>query len=242
MKNINPEEVVHNWPTQFAEVFDRIFGDKHLTWKCFIRSSVASLLSGIVVYFIYISAQYENIIEQKLVSFFEVGKIFEGIIIFAIANLIADYLSLLETRYVLKWMIRSHNKFARLTILLILDLVLTFLLWSIAYLFAISLVYGGNVQYYLERFINHLWITVVPLGHHSPFRPPGVSFYTTFFTSLWIWLYLFSGLVVKTIIPLNMVVRWSKNHLNINDKPLRSMALVSIMIVTIIFIVVPFLR
>src|ERR1039457_6711472 len=33
---------VEPWPDTFAEVFDRVFGKKHLSWKCFLRSSIAS--------------------------------------------------------------------------------------------------------------------------------------------------------------------------------------------------------
>jgi hypothetical protein len=33
---------VEPWPDTFAKVFDRVFGTKHLSWKCFLRSCVAS--------------------------------------------------------------------------------------------------------------------------------------------------------------------------------------------------------
>ena len=36
-------EDVH-WSTAFMKMFDGIFGEKHLTWRCFIRSSIASFL------------------------------------------------------------------------------------------------------------------------------------------------------------------------------------------------------
>src|SRR5882724_890986 len=32
-----------NWPGTFAKVFDRVFGKKHLSWKCFLRSFFASV-------------------------------------------------------------------------------------------------------------------------------------------------------------------------------------------------------
>src|ERR1017187_4732277 len=36
---------VEPWPDTFARVFDRVFGTKHLSWKCFWRSFLASSLS-----------------------------------------------------------------------------------------------------------------------------------------------------------------------------------------------------
>ena len=37
-----------NWPSQFAALFDRVFGECHLSEQCFLRSCVASL-AGIAV-------------------------------------------------------------------------------------------------------------------------------------------------------------------------------------------------
>jgi hypothetical protein len=33
---------VEPWPDTFAKVFDRVFGSKHLSWKCFRRSCLIS--------------------------------------------------------------------------------------------------------------------------------------------------------------------------------------------------------
>src|SRR4051812_21390386 len=40
------------WPDTFAKVFDRVFGEKHLSWKCFWRSCVASYGFFLFVYLI----------------------------------------------------------------------------------------------------------------------------------------------------------------------------------------------
>src|SRR5580698_8322568 len=36
---------VQPWPETFARVFDRVFGKKHLSWKCFARSCAFSLVT-----------------------------------------------------------------------------------------------------------------------------------------------------------------------------------------------------
>jgi hypothetical protein len=38
-----------NWPDTFANVFDRMFTNKHLSWRCFWRSSLASYMSLFVL-------------------------------------------------------------------------------------------------------------------------------------------------------------------------------------------------
>src|SRR4051794_10741672 len=38
-----------NWPDTFAKVFDRVFGEKHLSWKCFGRSCIATFVSLVII-------------------------------------------------------------------------------------------------------------------------------------------------------------------------------------------------
>ena len=41
------------WARQFCLLFDRYFGENHLSWKCFIRSSIASFFFVLFLYFIF---------------------------------------------------------------------------------------------------------------------------------------------------------------------------------------------
>jgi len=72
--------------------------------------------------------------------------------------------------------------------------------------------------------------------------PEGTLFYSTFFTSIWVWLYPISGLLVKLIERSNVGIICLKKILNIEKKHLRSIAIVSIGINTLIFIIVPFVN
>ena len=45
--------VEDTWPRHFGALFDRIFGARHLSWHCFIRSSIASLLAVGVLYLLF---------------------------------------------------------------------------------------------------------------------------------------------------------------------------------------------
>jgi ABC-type spermidine/putrescine transport system permease subunit I len=40
------------WPDTFAKVFDRVFGESHLSWKCFWRSVTASVGITLIVFII----------------------------------------------------------------------------------------------------------------------------------------------------------------------------------------------
>ena len=47
--NLKASEKMQNWPTLFANWFDRVFGEQHLSWKCFFRSCLASLSAVMLV-------------------------------------------------------------------------------------------------------------------------------------------------------------------------------------------------
>jgi len=47
---------VQRWPEHFAALFDRVFGKKHLSWRCFFRSSIASLLAFVLCTLIFMQA------------------------------------------------------------------------------------------------------------------------------------------------------------------------------------------
>ena len=126
LKNIDPEEHVKNWPGQFAAMFDRIFGEKHMSWKCFRRSSLASITSAIIVTFVWIALRPN-----------EIRELFEDHILFGIMvismsmifwslvfNLLPDYLSLLQTRLIIRWM-SSSNSLPIILILVICDLIVS---------------------------------------------------------------------------------------------------------------------
>ena len=47
------KDTVTRWPSVFVEMFDSIFGKRHLTWKCFGRSCVASVVAVTICTLIY---------------------------------------------------------------------------------------------------------------------------------------------------------------------------------------------
>src|ERR1700721_2657311 len=37
-----------SWPDTFAKIFDRVFGETHLSWRCFVHSCLATLTACII--------------------------------------------------------------------------------------------------------------------------------------------------------------------------------------------------
>ncbi len=49
---VKTAEKVQGWPDTFARVFDRVFGTKHLSWKCFLRSCLASFSVALIAWLV----------------------------------------------------------------------------------------------------------------------------------------------------------------------------------------------
>jgi hypothetical protein len=96
-----------NWPETFTKVFDRVFGEKHLSEKCFNRSLLASMIVAGITWFYLVATGSSPFADSMK---FAVGK--EGIVrtwswhavligFMGLTNVLPDYVSLLGTRYFL---------------------------------------------------------------------------------------------------------------------------------------------
>ncbi len=93
----------NRWPATFGVVFDRVFTEKHLSWGCFWRSGVASVLAVVLMtaILVVVNSSVRNSLSGEPETILVIA-------IFAVLlNLLPDYLSLLETRFVLRWMAKG---------------------------------------------------------------------------------------------------------------------------------------
>jgi hypothetical protein len=187
LQNLNPATAFANWPATFAAVFDRIFGKRHLSWRCFGRSCIASFVGVITLILIWAGLrpnQFAAVVEGG--EHWWLLTIFGGTVVY---NLIPDYLSLLESRFVIHWM--SEARFIlRILTFLAIDLVFTAaIFWGVFYaLFALLFLLGGEPT----LVIVPIWVVCAWLSLTADFAgvpPPAIFFYSTFFTSVWVWLY-----------------------------------------------------
>jgi hypothetical protein len=95
-----------DWPTTFGNVFDGVFGTKHLSWKCFLRSCVASYCA-VAFWFAVGAVRYRYFGSWR-------NAVLLVLVCGGIGNLIPDYISLLETRWVLRKMSKTKGRFGLL--------------------------------------------------------------------------------------------------------------------------------
>jgi len=225
--NINPTTEPSKWPEQFIEIFDNIFGSKRLSLPFFFKSCIASIFSVTILILIY------EIITREVIREFEVNWdfVFTTYIIGGMINFIPDYLSLLETRYILGKM-KGSRTVLKTAGFLFLDLVVSFLiicgaLWLV----------GSLAMFSPIGFRHFLYIVTNSLSMTGTEKVFSIFFYSTFFTSIWIWLYGFSGVCMKGVNRISLIFRWVKGTLNIANKPLQSLGFCSNLIVLFVYFI-----
>ena len=245
LTNLNLTSRLANWPAAFAAIFDHVFGEDHLSWRCFYRSCIASVVSVAIVTLIWGALRPEEImllIRSHVLSF-ELWLFFS----FAIAfNVIPDYFSLLESRYVIRWM-ATRSSILWILVFLIIDFAATlaiFLMVPGVAVVAVIVLAKGFTFSAIEQLLEMFWRGLEQASLHSGGAgfPLGIFFYSTFFTSVWVWLYAVSGTGIRLLGRLGVGISSLKKLLDIEEKPIRSLGFVSMLLVTVVFVVVPFVR
>jgi hypothetical protein len=154
----------------------------------------------------------------------------------AIFNVLPDYLSLLETRYVLEKLERN----GKLASLLLADLVATALLGFTGYV-VVLLVTGGSVDQLFElvwKTVTFQEILVFELTPEVSYSLPlGLFFYSTFFTSAWLWLYAGAVVASRLLVSMNDGIGFLLRATDVEYQPFRAMGFVSVSLMSILFAV-----
>jgi len=222
-------------PRWFIEVFDRIFGDRHLTWRCFWRSCVASLMAVSVMTVTW--AVLDPISCQQFLLHKGIDAFSTIFILAFFLNLVPDYISLLETRWIFRKV--AHAGMKELIVLLVLDVIITGGIF----------VCGITIILILISYINRDPAGVAELVDGVPeilselilFRTVddslsfGIFFYSTYFTSFWLYLFIAASIATKLLYSLGHTGNQVLALLKVEEKPFNSMGILLIGLLTLAF-------
>jgi hypothetical protein len=230
------------WPETFAKVFDRVFGTKHLSWRCFATSAVASYLAMLLVWSCYALTHWRDVQHS--------GSDFVNVAILGLAlNVVPDYFSLLKSRKLLHFLIPGAEG------LIVLDRrdkcglwqTLAVLLTDLGITLAIGLtitVFAGEVLLWWKEIVSNKSFTEIlrtightlwfALRHFASMAKSDLSdglgviwLYPAFFTSIWLWLYAGSGFLLKAARRFDIGFQWFNRKFDIEKKPLSAIGLVA---------------
>lgn len=173
-----------------------------------------------------------------------------------LTNIIPDYLSLIESRFVLGVMSETRSLLGKLA-LLIADAIATaaivfFFLWGSGYLL-LPLVPDDSLytvgcltreNFDLARMID---ITIAGLTFSTPpgtinYDVSSIYIFSSFFTSFWVWLYLGSSLLVRIAVLVPGLRAFLRRACRVEDYPLRVLAIVSGLVALLLTLVPPLVR
>jgi hypothetical protein len=247
---------IQSLPDNFALLFDRVFGERHLTKHCFLRSCVASIASVAVLLAVALALDLAFGFGADLS-----GELFPvqdgdmralGVLAFTLLtlgaiNVVPDYLSLLETRWAINLMRRS----GRILPALIVDAVLTTIISAgavaIGMLGVLALFEAASridpsilTDATLETEAAFLLSEPAPIavavrGAVTFSQPIAIAFYSAFFTSAWLWLYAASVPVARLLLGLNSGVGFLLRVTDVERQPFRSLGFVAVVVTSIVF-------
>lgn len=184
------------WHQQYLRIFDGIYGEKHFSLRCFGASCLTSLLSVSALGTAYIFLNSGGI-----------GDYFYIALLCIFINFIPDYISLLQTRFLLQQLQKSKNILTSF-LLLILDLIASLAIIS-AYLIAVFAFNPGLILNILD-------------GEGAYFV--SIFVFSTLVTSVFSWLYFLSTALLR------LFHGFLNQYLDIEYRPLQAIALVAAVI------------
>jgi len=243
-ENLGP--LIGTWAGILAHAFDHIFGKRHLSWRCFLRSCAASLVCVFSV-----AALWAAVRPQQFLSFIHNKDAGLPIPIATLAltgvlSLLPDYISLLKGRRIIVQL--QHTKSSSIAVLLVgADIIMSAAIGFMAFaiiLFATdspfeSGIYNGIIS--IPGSIRKAWAFlleyVLPLNAIDSGEPTvGIWFYATFLTSFWVLLHAASGVLIRISGSIRSMSNVMKRLLDVREKPILSLAMITIAIVTVFYI------
>jgi len=217
-------------PRWFVEAFDRIFGDRHLTLRCFSRSCVASILAVSVMAIVSVVLNPSS--WHLYFSLKGIRGIFIILLCASILNLVLDYISLLETRLILRRVAHAGTK--KLIVFLVLDVIITggIFFYGVGWILSMLWRVTGDPE---SNFFGFLLVFVTGWIFDDPLYIGSIFFYSTYFTSVWFYLFVASSIATKFLYSLGRVGNWVMVWLDVEEKPFQSMGIIVVGLLTLAF-------
>lgn len=233
LRRADPEAWADVMSCSLRDLFDTVFGKRLIAWK-FVRNSFIASIASVAV----VTLMWYAIRPAEFLAFVTEGSMLTSIVALLfgsiIFNLIPDLISLIQTRWVLGQVRRSSSRSLRVLIgWLAADLVLT----TVVAVGAFAVIYSWLRTPDLREIVRTLTESVLPM-HASDWKAAsfGIWFYSTYFTSVWVWLYGASTLLVKVGALGKLTLHVAMKLVDVSKKPFRCIAVLSIAIITMAFL------
>lgn len=239
LRDVHTELWLRKLPNEFISIFDALFSKRHISLKCFLNSSLVSISVVLVLTIVWSFTH-----PQQFLIFLDSDEYLWFFPTIIILNVIPDYFSLLETRYLLHWMSKTRSWYGYI-IVMIIDIIATLL---------IAFVIGGILMGIVNQSLTghydiFQWFLYYPIYLAETFFSFGISFearqgvsmgvfiYSTLWTSVWLWLFILATTVMRFIQPAHRIGALAFHLINFETAPYRGIGAVAAVIACIIYLV-----
>lgn len=235
----DPTRRAQQWPTTFRALFESVFTSRHWSWACFGRSALASVSMVALTFLVMVAFGWTTTYQlARLGTTGSVALDVASTIVFVGAmNIVIDYLSLYQTRRVIGWMTETSAMW-RHGALLALDAGLTFLL-PLAVLTMMQAVATATSGQLAALSATALFVEIpgLILGFLNDAPIPQAMYISTFVTSIWLWLFVLGGGLLRLFGSVLSQVQWLSALVNIDEHPVKALGVVLAVVVTALFVV-----
>jgi hypothetical protein len=236
-------------PEGTKELFERIFGERHFSLKCFVRSALFSLgaMAFISILSLLVNPHPSEVFDTEMGAWeaifnsrFPFWVNWIPFVIWLPLSIVADYISLFKTRFILRLLLRIHR---RTTIVAIASLIMDYIVY--VYIFFLGTSLAGTLSIVIGAFVigveSAFWhsfgisvyfsISTFPafvswlLPELSGFRT--LWFWAGFAPSIWMWLYVLALFVTRLLLRSEKLVNWLRWALDFEKNPFRSIGAVA---------------
>lgn len=229
LRNVPGDSQIDAWAEVFPNLIDRVFGTRILSLKFFLRSCVASLIAvGIAALLCGILTHGAIYSQMNPIT----RAVFYFLILALISNCIPDYLSLLISRQIVRTM-KNHTTPLAVLSLLVADLLLTGLIAGVAIILAFNTTFvltTFNADFVNTIYGGYLAYLFSPRQWQIALQAPGllvILFCASYCTSIWVWLYVVSSVVVRVLHRVRFI--WVKiaPFLDLDRRPMKAIGRVA---------------
>ena len=247
------------WSETFITLFDRTFGTRVFSIRFFLSSCLATTIFFALMVFLYVGLGL--ITMESLRGFLgqrdSEWEMWQWLLIVFMGNIVADYISLIETRFVLKFL--KGKNITIQSLLILIDTLLTLIIYILvaSYLYGIEELWQLgvpasdllNVSPIIDNFdviIDYvfggfLYDSNIRLQFGSLYADSyRISFITTYFTSVWIWFFILAGVLGRAVFMLGGQWTWVGRILNVKEKPLTAVGYILALITLVLHITMYF--
>lgn len=227
-------------PDGTQEFFERIFGERHFSLKCFVRSAAFSVGATIFIAIVSMLVWPQQLVKIKtnfVTGFFGFPGWWFLSLLWIPWSIVIDYVSLLKTRLILRILPKLGHNLVSLVILgldycvyLALFVIGCILLGALSfYLYNIGF-YGSSIYSFISSIdVGNIDVLVSTLLFVIPYTV-GIGFiffWSGFAPSLWLWLYLLALFVTRGLLRSEKLVNGIRWFLDVEKAPFRSIGAVA---------------